>query len=110
LRRAARGLLPDRLRSRPKTPLNGHPEFEAVRRDGMPPPFPSPLLSSFGDIRVLSESGSDKITSVQASLRFVALSYWLRDRASFTSLHQRRNGMNQEQQQSASKPKQNYRK
>jgi len=88
LRRAAHGLLPHALRSRPKTPLNGHPECEAVRRDGMPSPFPSPLLSSFGDTRVWFESRSDQIASVQAALRFVALSYWLRDRPSFTSFQQ----------------------
>jgi asparagine synthase (glutamine-hydrolysing) len=88
LRRAAHGRLPQVLLTRPKTPLSGHPHCESVRRYGMPPLLPSPMLSTFGDIRALSESRADTVESICTNLRFIALSYWLRDRASFTSVHQ----------------------
>jgi asparagine synthase (glutamine-hydrolysing) len=79
LRRALRGVLPEAVRARPKTPLTCDPDSELVRRHGLPPAVPSPLLDTYGDARRLSNAGSRSMAVLQADLRFVALSYWLRD-------------------------------
>ena len=88
IRCATRGLLPEAVRLRPKTPLNGDPEYEQVQRYGMPPVFATPELSSYADLAQLSPEKTGQkttertVTSVQSNLRLVAFSYWLRDRQS----------------------------
>jgi asparagine synthase (glutamine-hydrolysing) len=82
LRRALHGVLPDAVRVRPKAPLDRDPDSERVRRHGLPPVLPSPLLETYGDAGSLSNLGSANGEVLQAVLRFVALSYWLRDTGS----------------------------
>jgi asparagine synthase (glutamine-hydrolysing) len=85
VRCATRGVLPEAVRSRPKTPLNGHPECEQVKRRGMPPMFKARALVPYVDATRLSGSPARTVTSVQSDLLLVAFSYWLRDRESIGS-------------------------
>jgi asparagine synthase (glutamine-hydrolysing) len=78
LRRALRGVLPEAVRVRSKTPLTREPDSELVRRHGLPPALPSPLLETYGDARGLAGAGLVNDSVLQAGLRFVALSHWLR--------------------------------
>jgi asparagine synthase (glutamine-hydrolysing) len=79
LRRAARGVLPEPLLRRPKTPLANNPDHARVRRYGLPRVQPSEALAGYGSADTLSAARPTS-TSLEADLRFVALSYWLHDR------------------------------
>jgi asparagine synthase (glutamine-hydrolysing) len=81
-RMAAKGRLPEVVRTRPKTWLNGHPDCEVVRREGVPPLADPDLLGPFADVRRWSEARPETVASIQLDLRLVALSYWLRDSTS----------------------------
>jgi asparagine synthase (glutamine-hydrolysing) len=76
IRYAMKGVLPDAVLRRRKTPLQGEPDFERVRRYGMPPPSLTPRLEAFGDARLL-EGRALTPAQVDAELRFVRLSHWL---------------------------------
>ena len=77
LRCALRGVVPEAVRLRPKTPLSVNPDYERIRHHGLPTPLPSPLLATYGDAAALTCSRLNNIATVEAALRFVALSYWL---------------------------------
>jgi len=77
LRCALRGVVPEAVRLRPKTPLSVNPDYERIRLHGMPTPLPSLLLATYGDPVALSCSRLNNIATVEAALRLVALSYWL---------------------------------
>jgi asparagine synthase (glutamine-hydrolysing) len=79
LRRALRDVVPETVRRRPKTPLAGHPDYERVRRDGLPAPRPSERLATYGAPEMLSQAPPGTVAAVEAKLRFVALSHWLYD-------------------------------
>jgi asparagine synthase (glutamine-hydrolysing) len=78
LRRALCGVLPEAVRNRAKTPLDRDPDSQRVRQHGLPLPVPSPLLEKYGNARDLAGAGLVNVSELQAGLRFVALSYWLR--------------------------------
>ena len=76
LRYAFRDALPRAVRNRPKTPLQGHPHHEKVRRDGWPGVVASPRLDGYvNPARFAPPAGSPWDT--EAALRTVALSRWL---------------------------------
>ncbi|GAC1456887.1 MAG: hypothetical protein PVSMB1_06610 [Gemmatimonadaceae bacterium] len=79
LRQALRGTLPETVRVRPKTPVSRNRDYELVRRLGLPQVAPSAALSTYGDVRKLSQPRPSTVAAVQADLRLVALSFWLRD-------------------------------
>jgi hypothetical protein len=85
IRYAMKDILPGAVLRRPKTPLQGEPDFERVRRDGFPAAHPTPRLEAFGDARLL-EGRALTPAQVEAELRFVRLSHWLArlDRAGST--------------------------
>jgi asparagine synthase (glutamine-hydrolysing) len=85
-RQALRGVLPEAVRVRHKTPLDKNPSCDLVRRFGLPQAVPSPALSTYGDVRQLSQPRSARVAAVQADLRFVALSFWLRGLDSIRSI------------------------
>ena len=76
IRYAMKRVLPDAVLRRPKTPLQGEPDFERVRRYGLPPAGRTPRLEVFGDARLL-EGRALTPAQVDAELRFVRLSHWL---------------------------------
>ena len=78
VRCALRGVLPRELVSRPKTPLQKHPEYETAALDGAPPALPSPLLTAYGDLDRVPLRRPENVAGFHIVLRFVALSYWLR--------------------------------
>jgi asparagine synthase (glutamine-hydrolysing) len=82
VRCAARGILPEMVRSRPKTALNGRPECERAKQHGVPAVHASEQLRRYADVSKLSESSTRTVASVQSDLLLVAFSYWLRDRES----------------------------
>jgi asparagine synthase (glutamine-hydrolysing) len=77
MRCALRGVIPEAVRRRSKTPLNGEPDSARIRRHGLPPLTPSRLLEAYGHASRLSNTRLESIAAVGAALRFVALSYWL---------------------------------
>lgn len=81
LRRAMEGLLPDEIRSRPKTPLLGDPLRSQINRGQWSPlPLPHPVgaTAEFVDFRKLSERLKDaEISSSSRELRPLLLHYWL---------------------------------
>jgi asparagine synthase (glutamine-hydrolysing) len=79
VRRALSGVVPEAVRLRPKTPLRLNPNLQRARRHGLPRAAASPLLESYGDAGRLSSVrlDDDNVATVEATLRFVALSYWL---------------------------------
>jgi asparagine synthase (glutamine-hydrolysing) len=79
LRRALRGVVPETVRRRPKAPLGGNPDYERVRRDGLPAARPSERLATYGAADMLSQAPLGTVATVEAKLRFVALSRWLYD-------------------------------
>jgi asparagine synthase (glutamine-hydrolysing) len=80
VRCAAHGILPEVVRSRPKTPLNGRPECERGKQHGVPAVYTSEQLQRYADVSKLSQSLPRTVGSVQSDLLLVAFSYWLRDR------------------------------
>jgi hypothetical protein len=78
VRCALRGVLPRELVSRPKTPLQKHPEYEKAGSSGAPPVLPSRLLTAYGDPEDVPLQRAQSVAGFHVVLRFVALSYWLR--------------------------------
>lgn len=79
LRSALRGTLPEPVRRRAKTPLSGSPDYERVRRYGMPAALPSERLATYGSAHKVARASPGTVASVETNLRFVALSQWLYD-------------------------------
>jgi asparagine synthase (glutamine-hydrolysing) len=76
LRLAMKGILPDAIRLRRKTPLAGGPEYERVRRYGLPPLRSTPRLRAFGAPELLGGDAPGP-EEAGANVRFVVLSHWL---------------------------------
>jgi asparagine synthase (glutamine-hydrolysing) len=76
LRRASRGVLPDAVRRRPKTPV-GDPGYEQVRRHGLPAVCATSRLATYGSTDRLAGVRPARRSTVEADLRFAALSHWL---------------------------------
>jgi asparagine synthase (glutamine-hydrolysing) len=74
-RRALRGVIPEVVRLRPKTPLSGNAEYQYFRRFGLPSVRPSASLATYGDAQLAT--GPRTVESVTHAFRFVALSHWL---------------------------------
>jgi len=85
LRSALRGVVPEAVRLRPKTPLSVNPDYNRIRRHGLPTALPGHLLGTYGDAATVSCSHSENVAAVEVALRFVALSYWLRNLGSVTN-------------------------
>jgi asparagine synthase (glutamine-hydrolysing) len=77
LRRAFRGLLPEAVLTRPKTPLAKKPLLEQAKLHGSPPLIQTPELSSYGRPPTLGLYQPENIENCHIQFRFVALSYWL---------------------------------
>ena len=79
LRRAMRGVLPDLVLRRPKSPLTSDREWEGARRTGLPRLVPAQSFSKFVDsFRVPSEAGPDMF-AFRVDLRPRGLNFWLRN-------------------------------
>ena len=79
IRRAMRGLLPDQVLRRSKSPLSGDPQWEAVRNLCPAPLLPAAGLEKYVDfIRVPDLAGQDMM-NFRAALRPCTLNYWLRN-------------------------------
>ena len=76
LRYAFRDMLPRPIRTRPKTPLQGHPHHEKVRRDGFPAVVASRRLDDYVNSSRLADATRSS-SDTEAALRAVALSRWL---------------------------------
>lgn len=76
-RYALRDRLPSTIRNRPKTPLQGVPDYERGRRYGLPPVRPSEELERYGSSRRFLETSFRTAADAEADLRFIALSHWL---------------------------------
>jgi len=72
--------LPAIVRTRPKTPLKGLPDYERGRRFGLPTVRASEELERYGSSRRLLDTGFRTAAEAEADLRFIALSYWLEQR------------------------------
>ena len=82
LREAMRGMLPEEIRTRPKTPLLGDPIqllIESKKWKPIPPPEPAAELRKFVDCERLSATLVDAAGStLWVGLRPVSLGYWLK--------------------------------
>ena len=79
LRLALRGVLPEAVQRRVKAPLGGNPDYERVRRDGLPATRSSGRLATYGSADKVAQGPLGTVAAVEAKLRFVALSNWLYD-------------------------------
>ncbi len=79
VRRAMRNMLPHPVLERPKTPLNGDPQWEAALRLGLPPLQPTPQLAQYVDLSVVPDRANRDMMLFWADLRPRALDYWLRN-------------------------------
>jgi asparagine synthase (glutamine-hydrolysing) len=79
LRYAFRSEIPSRVLARAKTPLQGSPEHQKIRRDGLPPLLPSTRLERYASRGALQSvsSAAASMVDAEAVLRLVALSHWL---------------------------------
>ena len=76
LRYAFKDVLPPEVRNRPKTPLQGHPHHEKIRRDGWPGIVTSPRLDGYVNASRFADANRSP-WDTEAALRAVALSRWL---------------------------------
>lgn len=81
-REALRGVVPEAVRRRSKSPLAGSPDYERFRRHGLPTVRRSDALAAYGNRSKVSPSHT--VAAVDADCRLVALSHWLADRDSIT--------------------------
>ena len=79
LRSALRGVIPEVVRQRPKTPLQKKPDFERAGAHGMPPVLASTRLAAYCDSGRVNVQRSESVASFYADSRASALSYWLHD-------------------------------
>jgi asparagine synthase (glutamine-hydrolysing) len=80
LRRSMRGILPEPVRRRPKTPLAGHPKFLLCQRRGpsiLRDEAFSPRLRRFVDLEALDNVQFSYDTH-HISLRIISLNHWLK--------------------------------
>ena len=82
-----KGVLPEPVRVRRKTPLRQSPDHARVRRHGLPPVHGGHLLSRYADLSRIRPSRLETVAGAEASLRLVGLGAWLRD----LETHQTRN-------------------
>jgi asparagine synthase (glutamine-hydrolysing) len=84
LRRSMRGMVPEEIRSRPKTPLPVEPTdcfVDSERWSPLPLPKPPAELCTYVDWeKVGATLGTARGSTLRASLCPVSLSYWLKDR------------------------------
>jgi asparagine synthase (glutamine-hydrolysing) len=79
VRRAMRGILPDQVLRRSKSPLSGDPRWEGAVRCGVPALQPTARLQEYVDpSSVPSQAGQDMM-NFWADLRPRTLNYWLRN-------------------------------
>jgi asparagine synthase (glutamine-hydrolysing) len=78
MRRALKGLIPEAVRLRPKSPLRGHPYLEQVRRFTLPELAPAPELERYVDLKQLPQQrGQEDREEIDFELRILGLRYWL---------------------------------
>jgi asparagine synthase (glutamine-hydrolysing) len=79
LREAARGVLPEEVRRRPKTPLSADPLFERSRQESTSSlPEATPALAAYVDLDRFSRSKSESTAQFHVNLRLQGLHWWLR--------------------------------
>jgi asparagine synthase (glutamine-hydrolysing) len=76
LRQGLRNILPEPVRSRPKTPLSQHPDYKQAAARGLPPPLRSSWLSTYGNPGGLNRAPSYSVVNFHTELRFTCLSRW----------------------------------
>jgi asparagine synthase (glutamine-hydrolysing) len=79
LRQALRGIMPELVRRRPKTPLIKHPDYERAGLHGPPAVLVSPSLPKYGKHTLLPRERPESVVSFHMSLRFASLGNWLHD-------------------------------
>jgi asparagine synthase (glutamine-hydrolysing) len=79
LRRALRGIVPESVRRRPKTPLIKHPDYERAGLHGLPETLVSPRLTAYGKPTHLLRERPESVAELYMRLRFASLSSWLHD-------------------------------
>ncbi len=77
VRCALRGVIPEAVRRRPKSPLSGHPDHERVARYGLPALRLNDRLATYGSASAWAEAPGRSVDEVETALRFAALSQWL---------------------------------
>jgi asparagine synthase (glutamine-hydrolysing) len=87
LRRAMHGILPEMVRSRPKTPLRGEPLLEIVRRsgvEGLDRFLPTPKMNKYVAREAIPRiAGERDITKLWLNIRPLSLNYWLQRHEQF---------------------------
>ncbi len=79
IRLAFRGMLPDRILRRPKTPLAGDPQWEQARRSGLPSLSPcANALDRYVEASKVPPDGWNARDDFWMNLRPLALNWWLR--------------------------------
>jgi asparagine synthase (glutamine-hydrolysing) len=79
LRRAMRGILPDPVLRRPKSPLSGDPRWEAALRCGLAPLLPARGLERYVDPTRMPHQVNQDMMTFWADIRPRTLNYWLRN-------------------------------
>ena len=79
-RESLRGVVPEAVRRRPKSPLTRNPGYVRSRRHGLPTARRSDALEAYGSASKLSLSNT--VSAVESDLGIVTLSHWLAGRGS----------------------------
>jgi len=80
IRTALRGLVPEAVRLRPKTPLHGYPDLEQIRRFGVPEWPAASEIERYVDVAALRAGGGhidEGHEELDFTLRAFGLHYWL---------------------------------
>jgi asparagine synthase (glutamine-hydrolysing) len=77
IRSALRGLIPEAVRLRPKTPLNGFPYLEQIRRSQYPALPPAPRLEGYVDRNQVTRGIGQDREEIDGELRMLGLQLWL---------------------------------
>ncbi|HEV2474843.1 MAG TPA: asparagine synthase-related protein, partial [Chthonomonadales bacterium] len=77
IRAALRGLIPEAVRLRPKTPLNGLPYLERSRKSEYPALPPAPGLEAYVDRNQVTRGPGESREEIDGELRMLGLHAWL---------------------------------
>jgi asparagine synthase (glutamine-hydrolysing) len=78
-RRAMRGLLPDSVLRRPKSPLMSDPAWEGMRLSGLPPLYLMSRLCEYVNIESVPKDAGADMVLFRTNFRPFALNYWLQN-------------------------------
>ena len=82
-RRSMRGVLPDSVLRRPKSPLASDPAWEGARLSRLPPLRPAPLFREYVKYQNVPKDAGNDMVLFRTNFRPFALNYWLQHKIAY---------------------------